>query len=82
MHMKSIKNEVKNNTLYLKQSKIKKLFFYELEEIKKETLKNNIMLYLNPNEELSKIISLEKEFIIVIFSKKSEQLELWIEKAK
>lgn len=80
--MKSIKNEVKNNTLYLKQSKIKKLFFYELEEIKKETLKNNIMLYLNPNEELSKIISLEKEFIIVIFSKKSEQLELWIEKAK
>lgn len=39
MHMKSIKNEVKNNITYLKRSKIKKLFFYNLEDIKNEDLK-------------------------------------------
>ena len=36
MHMKSIKNEVKNNITYLKRSKIKKLFFYNLEDKKNE----------------------------------------------
>lgn len=36
MHMKSIKNEIKNNISYLKRSKIKKLFFYDLETIKNE----------------------------------------------
>lgn len=82
MHMKSIKNEVKNNTSYLKRSKIKKLFFYDLEDIKNETLKNDITFYLNQNEELSKIIALEKEFKTVMFSKKPEQLYLWIEKTK
>ncbi len=34
MHMKSIKTQVKNNTTYLKRSKVKKLFFYDLEDIK------------------------------------------------
>lgn len=34
MHMRGIRNEVKNNTLYLKRSKIKKLFFYDLEDKK------------------------------------------------
>ena len=82
MHMKSIKNEIKNNTSYLKRSKIKKLFFYDLETIKNENLKNDITFYLNQNEELSKLIELEKEFKTVIFSKKPEQLDLWIEKAK
>lgn len=82
MHIKSIKSEIKNNTSYLKRSKIKKLFFYDLEDIKNETLKNDINFYLNQNEELSKLIELEKEFKTVIFSKKPEQLDLWIEKAK
>lgn len=82
MHIKSIKSEVKSNTSYLKRSKIKKLFFYDLEDIKNETLKNDINFYLNQNEELSKLIELEKEFKTVIFSKKPEQLDLWIEKAK
>ena len=41
-----------------------------------------ITFYLNQNEELSKLIELEKEFKTVIFSKKPEQLDLWIEKAK
>ncbi len=82
MHMKSIKNEIKNNTFYLKRSKIKKLFFYDLEDIKNENVKNDITFYLNQNEELSKLIELEKEFKTVIFSKKPEQLDLWIKKAK
>ena len=34
MHMKNIKNEVKNNTTYLKRSKIKKLLFCNLEDLK------------------------------------------------
>ena len=41
-----------------------------------------ITFYLNQNEELSKLIELEKEFKTVIFSKKPEQFDLWIEKAK
>ena len=39
MHMKSIRNEVKSNTHYLKRSKLKKLFFYGLENIKNESNK-------------------------------------------
>lgn len=82
MHMKSIKNEVKSNTSYLKRSKLKKLFFYDLENIKNEDLKNDIIFYLNQNEELSKIIDLEKEFKVIIFSKKPEELDAWLIKAK
>ena len=82
MHMKSIRNEIKTNTFYLKRSKIKKLFFFNLDDIKNETLKNEITFYLSQNEELSKLIDLEKEFKTVIFSQKPEQLDTWIEKAK
>lgn len=82
MHMKSIKNETKNNTSYLKRSKIKKLFFYDIEDIKNEELKNDIIFYLNQNEELKKLIDIEKEFKAVIFSKKPEQLDTWIKIAK
>lgn len=82
MHMKSIKNEVKNNITYLKRSKIKKLFFYNLEDIKNEDLKKDIIFYLNQNKELSEIIDLEREFKTILFSKETEQLELWLEKAR
>ena len=82
MHLKSIRNEVKNNISYLKRSKIKKLFFYNLEDIKNENLKQDLIFYLNQNEELKKIIDLEKEFKNILFSKKSDKLELWLEKAK
>ncbi len=53
MHMKSIKTQVKNNTTYLKRSKVKKLFFYDLEDIKNDNLRNDITFYLNQNKELS-----------------------------
>ena len=82
MHLKSIRNEVKNNISYLKRSKIKKLFFYNLEDIKNENLKQDIIFYLDQNEELKKIIDLEKEFKNILFSKKPDKLELWLEKAK
>lgn len=82
MHMKSIKNEVKNNLTYLKRSKIKKLFFYNLEDKKNEDLKKDIIFYLNQNKELSEIIDLEREFKTILFSKETEQLELWLEKAR
>lgn len=82
MHMKSIRNEVKNNISYLKRSKIKKLFFYNLEDIKNENLKQDIIFYLNQNKELKKIIELEKEFKHILFSKKTDKLETWLKKAK
>lgn len=82
MHMKSIRTEVKNNTTYLKRSKIKKLFFYDIEDIKNEELKKDIIFYLNQNKELSKIIELHKEFKVILYSKKPKKLEKWLKKAK
>ena len=82
MHMKGIRNEVKTNTSYLKRSKLKKLFFYELKDIKNEKLKNDITFYLNQNKELQSLIELEKEFKNIIFSKDPNKLDSWIEKAK
>ncbi len=82
MHMKSIRQEVRNNTTYLKRSKIKKLFYKDLESMKNENLKNDITYYLNQNQELSNLIVIAKEFKVVLFSKEPEQLDIWIEKAK
>ena len=65
MHMKSIKSEIKNNTTYLKRSKIKKLFFYDIEDIKDERLKEHLIFYLNQNEELKNIIELRTEFLVM-----------------
>lgn len=76
MHMKSIRCEIQNNTSYLKRSKLKKLFFCNLEDIKNEDLKNDIMFYLNQNEELNKIIELVREFKVVIFSKNQKNLTI------
>lgn len=82
MHMKGIRQEVKNNTTYLKRRKLKKLFFFDLENIKSENLKNDITYYLNQNQELSNLIAIVKEFKVVLFSKKTEQLDIWIDKVK
>lgn len=82
MHMKSIRTEIKNNTTYLKRSKIKKLFFYDIDDIKDHNLKNDLQLYLNQNEELKNIIELKKEFKVLLYSKKASELDLWLEKAK
>ena len=50
--------------------------------IKNENLKQDIVFYLNQNKELSEIIDLEREFKTILFSKETEQLELWLEKAR
>ena len=47
-----------------------------------KNLKQDIIFYLDQNEELKKIIDLEKEFKNILFSKKPDKLELWLEKAK
>ena len=82
MHMKSIRNELKNNTTYLRRSKIKLLFFYDIDTIKNESLKEDIAFYLNQNKELSEIIDLVKEFKTILFSKKPNQLDDWLIKVK
>ena len=82
MHMKSIRTEIKNNTIYLKRSKIKKLFFYDIDDIKDKNLKKNLIFYLNQNEELKKIIELKKEFKVILFSKNPDSLDGWLERAK
>ena len=82
MHMKSIKSEIKNNTTYLKRSKIKKLFFYDIEDIKGEKLKGYLIFYLNQNEELKNIIELRTEFKNILYSKSIANLDMWLIKAK
>ena len=37
---------------------------------------------MNQNEELKKIIELKKEFKVVLFSKKPDSLDDWLEKSK
>ena len=66
MHMKSIRTEIKNNTTYLKRSKIKKLLFYDIENIRDENLKNDLIFYLKQNKELKNIIELRKEFKTIL----------------
>ena len=82
MHMRTIKQEIKNNTTYLKRCKLKKLFFFDLDNIRNEDLKNDIIYYLNQNKKLSNLIDIVKEFKILLFSKKPEELIVWIGKAE
>lgn len=80
--LKGIRQEVRTNTKYLKRSKIKKLLFKDIEEIKDENLKKDLKEYLETNEELNKIINCIRDFKEVIFSKKVRKLSYWIKKAK
>lgn len=82
MHMKTIRQEIKNNTTYLKRCKLKKLFFIDLDDIRNEALRNDIIYYLNQNKELSDLINIIKEFKTVLFSKNPDELIVWIAKAE
>ena len=82
MHMKSIKNEVKTNTTYLKRSKIKKLLFWNLEDLKSDKIKEDIKFYLSQNEEFQKVLNIEKKFKIILFSGKTRKLRYWMKKAR
>lgn len=80
--LRGIRQEIRTNTKYLKRSKIKKLLFKPIEEIKDENLRKDLGEYLETNKELNKIINCIKEFKEVIFSKKVRKLSIWIKKAK
>ena len=80
--LRGIRQEARLNIKYLKRSKIKKLLFNDLEEIKDENLKKDLKDYLDTNEEFNKIINCIREFKEVIFSKRVRKLSYWIKKAK
>ena len=80
--LKGIRQETRINIKYLKRSKIKKLLFNDIEEIKDENLKKDLKEYMETNEEFDKIINCIRKFKEVIFSKKVRKLSFWIKRAK
>lgn len=80
--LRGIRQEARTNIKYLKRSKIKKLLFYDIEEIKDENLKNDLKEYLETDKELNELINIIRKFKEVIFSKKPRKLAKWIREAK
>ena len=80
--LRGIRQEARTNTKYLKRSKIKKLLFHDIEEMKDKNLKKDLEEYLETNEEFNRIIEIKKKFKEVIFSKKPRRLAAWIKEAK
>ena len=80
--LRGIRQEAMTNTKYLKRSKIKKLLFWKIEDIKNEELREDLKEYLETNKELNIIINLVRKFKEVIFSKKTRKLYYWIKDAK
>lgn len=80
--LKGIRQETRTNIKYLKRSKIKKLLFCKIEDIKNEELKEDLKEYLETNRELNTIINLIRKFKEVIFSKKTKKLYYWLKEAK
>lgn len=80
--LRGIRQETKINIKYLKRSKIKKLLFYDIEEIKDENLKNDLKEYLETNQELNELFNMLRKFKEIVFSKKPNKLEKWIREAK
>ena len=81
--LKSIRSEVKNGLITIKRSQLKKILFVnDIENIKNSDIKYGITLYLQQNEEFNKLVELLKEFKIILFSKKTDLLDSWLEKSK
>ena len=80
--LRGIRQEAKINVKYLKRSKIKKLLFYDIEEIKDENLKNDLKEYLETNQELNELFNMIRKFKEIVFSKKPRKLAKWIRDAK
>lgn len=80
--LKGIRQESRMNIKFLKRSKIKKLLFYDIEEIKDENLKNDLKEYLETNKELNILFDMIRKFKKIIFSKKPRRLSKWIKEAK
>jgi len=80
--LKGIRLEIKNNTKYLKRSKIKKLLYRPLDEIKDEDTRKALTEYLLINHELNVVIEMVRRFKEITFSKKPETLDDWIDEAR
>lgn len=80
--LRGIRQEARTNIKYLKRSKIKKLLFWKIEDIKNEELREDLKEYLETNKELNMVIDLVRKFKEVIFSKKTRKLYYWIKEAK
>ena len=80
--LRGIRQEAKINVKYLKRSKIKKLLFYDIEEIKDENLKNDLKEYLETNQELNELFNMIRKFKEIVFSKKPRKLAKWIRDAQ
>lgn len=80
--LKGIKQEARANIKYLKRSKIKKLLFYDIDEIKDNNLKKDLEEYLETNQEINNLFEMIRKFKQVIFSKKPSKLDTWIKKAR
>lgn len=81
--LKSIRNEVKQDLVTIKRSQLKKILFVDnIDEIKKDSIRNGITLYLQQNEEFNNLVALLKEFKVILFSKDPCKLEQWLEKSK
>lgn len=81
--LKSIRVEVKKGIVNLKRSQLKKIFFVDdIKQIKKENVRNSIKLYLQKDSKFNSLVSLYREFKTILFSKKTDNLDEWIQKAK
>lgn len=81
--LKSIRSEVKQDLVTIKRSQLKKVLFVEnINDIKKDSVRNGIILYLHQNEEFNNLVDLLKEFKIILFSKEPSKLDQWLEKSK
>ena len=56
--------------------------FWNLEDLKSDKIKEDIKFYLSQNEELQKVLNIEKEFKTILFSGKTRKLRYWIKKAR
>jgi len=81
--LKEIRVEVKNSIKSIKRSQLKKIFFVnDVSEIKNSNVKNGIKLYLQQDNKFNTLVTLFKKFKEILFSKKPDDLDLWLEKAK
>lgn len=81
--LKAIRYEVKQELVTIKRSQLKKILFVDnIDEIKNDSIKNGITLYLQQNEEFNNLVILLKEFKHILFSKDPSKLEPWLEKSK
>lgn len=80
--LRGIRQEARTNIKYIKRSKIKKLLFYDIEEIKDKNLKNDLKEYLETNKELNELLNMIRKFKEIMFSKKPRKLSKWIKEAK